>query len=581
MKRCPKCNRPENDDSLAFCRADGARLVSDGNFVSEGAGTLRFDSAPVTGETETGILPTGEGLSRPTAPTTVLDAQRSSGSTREFTKPKSRRGVVIAAAVITAIALAAFAYTYLTSDGGNEKNSIAVLPFQNAGGDPNLEYLSDGISESLINSLSQVPGVRVMARSTMFSFKGRDADPRAIGKQLGVDTVLTGKVVQMGDSLSVQADLVNASDGSQIWGERYSRKASDILAVQEDIAREIVGKLRLRMSGEQERRVTQRYTEDPEAYQLYLKGRFYWNKRTEEGARKGIEFFQRAIDEDPNYALAYVGVADSYLLLGVPEAMTGAIPMREALPKARAAAERALEINDSLAEAHASLAHIRFIGGEGVSAEEGYRRSIDLNPNYATAHHYYALYLSNVGRFDEALRENRRAQELDPLSLVINTNVGTILYFARRYDEAIEQCRKTLDMDSTFALAHYRLGSAYEEKGMYREAIAEFRQAAAYSNQHPTVLAALAHAYAVSGDRGEAQKALDELTKLSERRYVSAYGVAVVHAGLGEKEQALRWLEKAVEQRDYMNRLKVDPRLDPLRTDPRFSELLRKVGLPQ
>jgi tetratricopeptide (TPR) repeat protein len=363
-----------------------------------------------------------------------------------------------------------------------------------------------------------------------------------------------------------------------MWGERYNRKASDILAVQEEIAREIAGKLRLRLSGEQEQRVTRRYTDNVEAYQLYLKGRFYWNKRTEDSVRKGIEFFQQAIDKDPNFALAYVGLADSYSLLSVPDALTGALPTREALPKARAAAERALGIDNSLAEAQAALAQVKFIDSDWAGAEEGFRHSIELNPNYANAHFWYALDLSSLGRHDEALREIRRALELDPLSLPINANVCYVLYSARRYDEALEQCRKALDMDPTFALAHKRLGSVYEQKGMYGEAIAEFRQAITYSNQHPTAMAALAHAYAVSGDRGEAQKVLGELTQLSGRRYVSAYDVAVVYSGLGEKEQAFRWLERAVGQRDFIVWLKLDPRLEPLRSDSRFDALLRRAG---
>lgn len=581
MKRCPLCNHVEPDDALTFCRTDGTLLVRESDSVNDSAGTSKLGSAPVTVETETRILPTGETSGRPTAPTTVLDGHRAAGETRQMSKPKSRVAVMAAAAIL-AVAVAASAYLYLSrGESAAAKNSIAVLPFVNAGSDPNAEYLSDGITESLINSLSQIKNVRVLARSTMFRFKGKDADPQAVGKQLGVDAVLTGRVVQLGDNLSVQADLVNVADGSQVWGERYNRKASDILAVQEEIAREIIGKLRLRLSGEQQDRITKRYTEDAEAYQLYLKGRFYWNKRTEEGVKKGIEFFQQAVDEDPNFALAYVGIADSYSLLGIPDALTGALPTKEAMSKARAAAERALEIDNSLAEAHTSLAQAKLIDRDWSGAQEEFRHSIELNPNYPTAHYWYALYLSNVQRTDEALKEIRRAQELDPLSLVVNTNVGYVLSSARRYDEAIEQYRKTLDLDSTFALAHHRLGLSYEQKGMYGEAIAEFRQGVAYSNQHPTALAALAHAYAVSGDKSEAQKVLGELTRLSEHRYVPPYDVAVVYTGLGEKEQAFRWLETAVEQHDFITRLKIEPRFDPLRSDPRFTDLMRRVGLPQ
>ena len=582
MKRCPQCNRAENDDALTFCRVDGTPLASESGSVNEDAGTLKFSPSQGTDTTETRILPTGETLNRPTAPTTVLDARRASGGTRELSKTKSRRGIVIAAAAIVVVALTASAYYYLSrGKDAAAKNSIAVLPFVNASSDPDVEYLSDGISESLINSLSQLPNVRVLARSTMFSFKGKELNPQVVGKQLGVDVVLTGRVVQRGDSLTVQTDLVNVADGSQLWGERYHRKQTDLLAVQEEIVRDVSGKLRARLSGAGGKQVVKAYTENAEAYQLYLKGRFHWNKRTEEGLRRGVEFFQQAIDKDPNFALAYVGIADSYILLGIPEALTGVVPTREALAKARAAAERALEIDNTLAEAHSSLAHVKFTGRDWPGAEEEFRHSIALNPSYATAHHWYALYLSNLGRFEEALREIRRAQEIDPLSLPINTNAGFVLYAARRYDEAVEQGRKTVDLDSTFALARNRLGLAYEQKGMYKEAVAEFLEAAAYSNRHPNVLAALAHVLAVSGDRNEAQKVLGELMELSGRRYVAPYDVAVVYSGLGDKEQTLRWLEKAVERQDYINRLKVDPRLDPLRSHPRFADLMRRVGLPQ
>lgn len=330
MKRCPQCNRMEADDTLTFCRADGIPLVRESGAVSEGMGTLRFDSAPAIGETETRIPPTGKALNRPTAPTTVLEARPASVNTRELSRLKSRRGVMVAAAVIIASALAAFAYVYLSRGrSAAPKNSIAVLPFQNASGDPNMEYLSDGISESLINSLSQLPNVRVLARSTMIRFKAQDADPQQVGKQLGVDTVLTGRVVQIGDSLNVQADLVNVADGSQVWGERYNRKASDILTVQEDIAREIVGRLRPKLSGEQQERVTRRGTENAEAYKLYLQGRYFWNRRSVEDFKIAIPYFQKAIELDPDFALAHSGLSDSYNLLGQYQ---GGAPPKEVMP---------------------------------------------------------------------------------------------------------------------------------------------------------------------------------------------------------------------------------------------------------
>ncbi|MCA1814987.1 MAG: tetratricopeptide repeat protein [Acidobacteria bacterium] len=490
MKRCPTCNRAEPDDALAFCRADGTPLV---RVADEDAGTIRL-----------GTSSAGDaGGARATdAPTTRLGTRAPAGNARRLAQPTARRGALVAALLLCA-ALAAGAYLYVSrGKGGAAKNSVAVLPFQNASGDPDMEYLSDGITENLINRLSQLPNVRVIARGTMFRFKGRDADAQSVGKQLGVDAVLTGRIVQRGDSLTVQADLVNVSDGTQAWGEQYSRKLNDIEALQGEIARDVSNGLRAKLSGAQERQLTKGETASPEAYQLYLRGRYYWNKRTEENVRKGVELFQQAIDKDPNFALAYVGIADSYHLLSIPDALTGAMPPDEAVPKARDAAERALAIDPTLAEAHASLAQVEYISGDWAGAEDGLRHSIELNPNYANAHHWYALNLASLGRDDEALREINRALELDPLSLPINTNVAFVLFMARRYDEAAEKCRKALDMDSTFALAHKRLALVYEQKGMYREAVAEFRQAADGSDDHPNALAGLAHALALSGDKG-------------------------------------------------------------------------------
>ena len=576
MRRCPKCNRAESDDSLAFCRADGTRLVSDGSFVSEGAGTLRFGSAPVTGETDTRILPTGEVPGRPTAPTTLLAANPASGNIQEPGKPQSRRGILIALAMVFAVALATSAYLYLTRGRSNvPKNSIAVLPFANAGGDPNMEYLTDGISESLINSLAQLPNVRVLARSTMFRFKGKDADPQAVGKQLGVDTVLTGKVVQVGDSLNVQADLVNVSDGSQLWGERYTRKTSDLLAVQEDIAREIVGTLRPKLSGEQREQVTKRYTDNAEAYRMYLKGRFYWNKRTGEGFNQAIDYFRQAIEKDPNYALAYAGLADCYVL------RTGR--QNQELSKAKEAAARALAIDPSLAEAHTSLAFAKTLSDrdwDGARAE--FEEAIRLNPKYATAHQWYAILLSILGKPDEALAEINRAIELDPLSLIINTDKGRILYYARRYDEAIRQLQDTLKMDADFGMAHNILGWCYAEKGMYDQAVAEMRKSMELGVSLGGALGRIGYAYARAGERDEAQKVLAQLEQRAEQSYISPYTLAAIYAALGDRDKAFSLLQKAVDEGAAgQSFMKVDPAFDNLHPDPRFAELMRRLGLPQ
>jgi TolB-like protein/Tfp pilus assembly protein PilF/predicted Ser/Thr protein kinase len=488
----------------------------------------------------------------------------------------ARRTLAVGGAALAAV-LALATWFAVFRGQSNSIDSLAVLPFVNVGADPNAEYLSDGITESIINNLSQLPRLRVMARSTVFRYKTKQADPQEVGHELHVAAVLSGRLQQRGDTLVVQAELVDVDKGTQLWGEHYNRKLADVLAVQEDISREISEKLRLRLTGEEKKRLTKRYTANGEAYQEYLKGRYYWNKRTEEGYQKGIEQFQQAIDKDPNYALAYTGLADCYSLLG----RFGGLPPKEAFSKAKAEARKALEIDDQLAEAHNSLARVIWNDWDWSSAEREFKRAEELNPNYATGHHWYAYFLSDMGRQDEAIAEIKRAQELDPLSLVINLDVGIVFYFARRYDQAIEQYRRALEMDPNFYRTYLYSGQAHVQKGRYEEAIAEMNKARQLDDNQ-WVLGELGYAYAVAGKRGEAQKALDQLKGLSKRRYIDPYYVALIHAGLGEKDQAFAWLDKAYKERSTrLTSLIVDAELDSLRSDPRFAELVRKVGLPQ
>jgi len=462
---------------------------------------------------------------------------------------------------------------------GKVKDSLAVLPFVNAGGDPDADYFSDGITESIINNLSQLGRLRVTARTTVFRYKGREAEPQAIGRELNVRTVLTGKVVHRGDRLRIQADLVDVTDGSQLWGQRYNRQVSDIFEIEEEIAREISETLQVRLTGEEQKRLTRRHTESTEAYHLYLKGRHYWDKRTPQSFQKAIEHFQKAIDRDPGYTLAYAGLADSFNMLG----WYGILSPAESFPKAKTAATRALRIDETLAEAHASLGFAKaYHDWDWAGSERELGRAIELNPDYPTAHQWFAQYLGLTGRTKEALAEIRRAQELDPLSLVIYATAGVILFWARQYDPAIEQCRKVLDLNPNFPIAHVWLGMTYEQKGNYEEAIRELEKSVELFEREPIALGALAHAYARSGKRGEAQKALEELNQLRQRRYVSAYDMAVIHAGLGETDQSWAWLEKACEERSswMAHFYKRDPRLDGLRPDPRYKDLLRRMGLP-
>ena len=466
------------------------------------------------------------------------------------------------------------------SRGAPEPNqiidSIAILPLANDGADPDTEYLSDGITESLINSLSQLPQLKVIARSTAFRYKGQQVDPQEVGTRLGVRAVLTGRVLHRADTLNIQTELVDVWHGSQLWGEQYSRGASDIFAVQEEIAREITEKLRLRLSGAEKRRLTRRYTENMEAYHAYLKGRYYWNKRATEWLQKGVEHFRQAIALDPGYAPAHAGLSDSYTLLVVREAVSP----EEGFAQAKAAATTALKIDESFAAAHASLGHAMLHNWEWEMAEKELRRAIELNPGYPSAHHWYSEHLTAMGRCEESIMELELAGELDPLSLVISADLGRAFYYARQYDRVIAQEARTLEMDPDFWLSHINLGRSYTPKGMHAEAIGALQKARELSAGNTEVLSLLAFAYAAAGHRDEALKLLGELSERAEQSYVPPYHFAIVHAGLGEKDRAFEWLARAYERHAVdLFTLKVEPMFDPLRPDPRFTVLVQRVGL--
>jgi serine/threonine protein kinase/tetratricopeptide (TPR) repeat protein len=516
-------------------------------------------------------------------PATATTGTKQTASSAEYIVSGIKQHKLAALVAAVVIALGAIALTaYLRGRNVDVSiDSIAVLPFENRSIDAETEYLSDGLAESLIYRLSQLPNLRVTPTSVAFRYKDKQADAVKAGNELGVSAVLSGRIIQRGDNLTISAELVDVRYNKLLWGEQYERKMSDLLSTQREIAREIVDKLKLKVSGE-EKGLAKHYTESNDAYQLYLRGRFYWNKRTEEGMRKSIEYYQQSIDRDPNFALAYSGLADAYDLLGAPDA-TGAMAPDEAMPKARTAALKALEIDNTLGEPHVSLAHVKYYYDHDFTASESeYKRAIELNPNYPQAHAWYSVFLMSVGRFDEALTQIRRAQELDPLSLPINMSVGWVLLTARQNDQSVEQLRKTLEMDPNFVLAHHRLGLVYEQQGKYEEAIAEFKQVVNLTSGKSLGIAALSHAYAMSGQRAEAQKLLAELQEQSKVRFVSPTSVAVIFAALGDKDQAFAWLEKAEKGHDgILVRLKVDSRFDSLRSDPRFADLVRRVGLPQ
>jgi TolB-like protein/Tfp pilus assembly protein PilF len=584
MKRCPACNRVEADDTLIFCRSDGTALISASGSFNGDLNTAKFGSGQVSSEIDTSLLPqtsTTPGMSRSTGPTTALPAAQFTGTTRDLTKP-TRRGFVLATIGLVLVAIFIASYFYLSRNRTTSIQSIAVMPFVNESANSDLEYLSDGMTETLISSLSQLPNLNVKARSSVFRYKGKETNPQTVGKELNVQAVLNGRVAQRGDQLTLTLELVDVQTENVIWSAQYNRKQSDLVSLQSEIARDVSSKLKLKLSGADEQKLNKVYTTNADAYQLYLKGRFYWNKLTPKDVRQSLEFYQQAIDKDPAFALAYVGISDTYMLLGIPDVMLGVIPPQESVRKARNAADKALEIDPTLAEAYASRAHVKWKERDWAGADEDFKHSIELNGNYSNAHRFYAIYLVCTGSSVEAVREVRRAEELEPLSVSVKAHVAFIFYFARRYDEAIDAGKKAVELDAISPVAHQRLGSAYEQKGMFPEAIAEFQKAVDGSGRVQLAVTSLAHTFALAGKRVEAEKLLAELRERSGREYVSSYLIAEIHVALGEKEAAFKLLDKAYDERSIdLVLAKVDPRLDPLRDDPRFKAMLKRLNLPE
>jgi serine/threonine-protein kinase len=506
----------------------------------------------------------------------VATSQPPSGSSREAVVPAARRlprPIVWGAAVLAVALIAAGSFIYL-SGGSQQINSMAVLPFVNGSGNPDTEYLTDGITETLINSLAQLPGVRVSARSLAFRYKGRDVDPLKAGQDLNVRAVITGRVTTRGNMLVIQSDLVDVRTGAQLWGGQYNRPLADILAVQDEIASEIFEKLRLRLTGEEKKRATKRYTDNAEAYQLYLRGRYYWNQGTIAGFKKAIEYFQQAIGKDPKYALAQAGLADSYLFLGSYWV--------EAIPEAKVAALKALELDRTLAEAHVSLGHIKlWLDWDWPAAELEFKQGISLNPNSALAHNQYAMYLAAMGRLSDAIVEVRRAQELDALSPIVNTDLGWYLLYSGRGSEAVDQFRKTLELDPNYLAARWGLGASYAQQQLFAESIDELKKAVSLSEGSPVPMGHLGYAYGLKGAKAEADTTLAELRTLADRQYVPSSTVALVYAGLGNKAQALDWLEQAYQEHDFsIVFLDVVPWFKSLRSEPRFQQLVRRMQFP-
>ncbi len=491
-------------------------------------------------------------------------------------QPRKKR-VLLGVAAALALLLLGVALFQLLSPR-EQLDSLAVLPFVNDGADPDAEYLSDGITESLMNSLSQVPNLKVVSRSAAFRFKGREVDPQKAGAALKVRAVLTGRIVHRGDNLSIRAELVDVRENRHIWGQQYNRKMTDLQAVQEEISREISERMRLRLTGEDQKRLAKRHTENTEAYQLYLKGRYHWRKVDDQGLSKAIEYFQQSVGKDPGFALAYVGLSDTYGTLGY----LGFQSPKDVWPRATAAARRALEIDSSLGEAHAALAHpTLYYDWEWEKARRGLEKALELNPNAADTYHWFSHYWEIMGRKEESLDASRRAVELEPLDLLLRGHLQFNYNLARLYDQALEECRKAREIDPNLFWMNLTCGVALEQKGMLEEAIRELEGGVSRSGRTPVLMAALGRVYALSGRQAEARKILDELKERSKQIYVAPSFLAYIHAGLRENDQAFAWLEKGYAERDaWLLLLKLEPRFDSLRSDPRFADLVRRVGLP-
>ncbi|MGH9847671.1 MAG: tetratricopeptide repeat protein [Blastocatellia bacterium] len=487
-------------------------------------------------------------------------------------QPRKIPRFALSAAALAALAAALAAFVYFRPADDRTIDSIAVLPFAIARTDAEIEYLGDGIAESVINSLSQISELRVTARTTVFRYKNRDVDPLAAAGQMNVEAVITGKLSKQGDSLVLQADLIKVKNGAQLWGNRYERPLAEVTRLQSDLARDLSEKLRARLSTEEQTRVAKRPTASAPAFEAYARGRYHWNLRKVADVERAIEFFNEAIRHDPNYALAYAGLADCYHTLSNLK-----LPPTEAIPLARQAAKKALELDDRVAGAHASLAVGRWrFDWDWNEAERGFKRAIELDPNYAPAHQWYGQLLTYQKHFDRGLAELRRAQQLDPLSPIINANLGLPLYFSRDYDAAIAQFQRAFEFQNDFPFGHFFIGWALEQKQQYAEALAEFQKAVAI-DATPSARAYLGHGHAVSGNRKAAEEVLLQLQDLSRQRYVSPYYLAV---GMSEKRLALGYLAKAVEDHsDPMVLLGVEPKFDGLRNEPQFREILRRVGL--
>jgi TolB-like protein/DNA-binding winged helix-turn-helix (wHTH) protein/Tfp pilus assembly protein PilF len=502
-------------------------------------------------------------------------------------QPSPRRKLVLLGMIgLAVLTLSALTVRHLLSASVEKRpaaqiTSIVVLPFENLSGDVDQQYFTDGMTDELIAHLAKIRSLRVISRTSSMEYKRTQKSLSQIAHDLKVDAVVEGTVLRAGDRVRITAELVQVATDRHLWADTYESPLGDVLTLQSQVASAIVNQIRISLTPEELQQLASARPVTSESYENYLKGRYYWNKRSEEGLNKAIEYFRLATEKDPHYALAFAGLADSYSIIG--STIVGTVPSREVASKAKAAALKALELDSNLAEAQTSLATVRFnYDWDWAGAASGFQRAIELNPNYATGYQRYSLYLMAMGRMEESLSAMNRARELDPLSISTNFSLGWRHYMARQYDQAIEQLQNTLDMDPNFALPRMVLGEAYEQKGSYQQAIPELQKAASISHDSPPMLGALGHAYGVAGRSEDAEKVLTQLMEQSKKQYVSPFYVAIVYAGRGENEKAMDWLDKAYQDRSNgVVFIKVDPQLDGLRSDPRFRLFLRRLALPE
>jgi len=561
MKRCPQCKRVYDDDDLNFC-------LDDGEWLQDFLHATDSDTVLLTSG------PAGE------APTRLQDHVQPITQTVDGAKRRYAKIAIAVIVVVTAISVAGPSYRYFIAGGKRQINSIAVMPFTNETGNVDAEYLSDGMTDSLISSLSEVPNLAVKARNSVFRYKGKDMNATTVGSELSVQGLIFGRVLQRGGDIALHIELVDANSETVRWSKDYNRPMANLVSLQSEIARDVANNLREKLTSTEEKLVTRKYPTNNEAYELYLKGRFFaTGKYTEDSLKKAINFYDQALEKDPTYALAYVGVARAYMSLGN---VWGFRPPRETFPLAKNAIAKALEIDNSLGEAHSAAATYNLSYEWNWSeTEREIGRALELDPSDSPAHTDYGTLFQAMGRFDEAVAQRKMARDIEPLSPLATANIGYPIYYAGRYDEAIEHFQKALELDPSFAWSYLWIGQAQLEQGKNDDALTNIQKAIALSEGNIRMQATLGYAYAKVGNRAEAERIIEQLRARSKEIYISPYFIAVIYAGLNEKDQTFEWLEKAFEERQpYMILIGAEPVFENVRTDPRFQNLKARIGLP-